>query len=419
MSGSRGYEPGPGRPRVAYVMSRFPKLTETFVINEILAVERQGIDVDIYPLRRERGGAIHPGAAELMDRAHYIPFLSWEVVRSQLWYLARRPRRYLGALGALLRGTWGSPRFLLVGLVIFPKVAHGARVMAASGVRHVHCHFASHPAAAGFIVHRLTGLTFSFTAHGSDLHMDRHMLCDKIREAAFVVTISEFNRGVIAGECGSGRVAKVHVIHCGVDPAVFRPSDDARAERRTGPLTIVCIGTLHEVKGQTYLVEACRQLAERGMALTCELIGDGPDAPALRRQIERAGLTGRVLLRGRRSHEEIADRLRTADVLVAPSVPTREGRKEGIPMVLMEAMSSGLPVVASSISGIPELVDDGRTGLLVPPREPRSIADALWRLHNDPELRARLGGAARAAVRRDFDLDGNAARLVELLREVA
>jgi colanic acid/amylovoran biosynthesis glycosyltransferase len=403
------------RPRlkVAYVMSRFPKLSETFVLGEILAVEEKGVDVELFPLLRERAEVMHPEAAALCERARFQPLLSLPILRSQLHFLRRAPRKYVRTLWALLRGTWGSANYFVGALGIFPKVVHNARLMEAEDIAHVHCHFSNHPAAAGFVIHRPTGIPYSFTAHGFDLHVDRHMLCEKVGEAAFVVTVSEYNRRLIVEECGERACARVAVVHCGVDTEFFRSRTTAAPEQ---PFSILCVGTLHEVKGQGYLVEACRLLAESGADVACTLVGDGPDRAALMEQIAGSGLEGRVTIAGRRTRAEVAELLGRTHVLVSPSVPTAEGKREGIPVVLMEAMASGVPVVASGISGIPELVEDGKTGLLVPPRDPSALATAVRRLHDDPALRERLALAGREMVEREFDVRKNAGELVRRFR---
>jgi len=202
-------------------MSRFPKVTETFILREILALEQQGLQIELYPLVREREPVVHPEAGPLVARAHYLPFLSFAIVASNLWFLGRRPSAWLGALGAVVRGTWGSLNFTMGALATFPKIVHAARLMAADGVDHVHCHFATHPAVAGLVISRLTGIPFSFTAHGSDLHVDRHMLDRKVAEAAFAVPISAFNAEVIVEELGEAVRDKLVVVHCGVDSEVF------------------------------------------------------------------------------------------------------------------------------------------------------------------------------------------------------
>jgi len=402
-------------PLVAYVVSRFPKLSETFVLFEILAVEQAGVPIEVYPLQRERTATVHPEARSLVARAHFAPLLSLAILGSQLHYLWRRPGVYLRTLADLVRWNLGSVRYLGGALAFFPKAVHFARRMAEDGVSHVHAHFASHPAAVAFAIHRLEGIPYSFTAHGSDLHRDRHMLRQKVAEARFVVPISEFNRRVILDECGDEHASKLAVIHCGIDPEIFRP---VPGEKRSadGPLRLVCVGTLHEVKGQAVLIEACRRLAARGIAFRCDLVGDGPDRVALERQARGAGLDGRVRFLGALARPEVAARLRDSDVAVVPSVPTRDGRREGIPVALMEAAATGRPVVASRLSGIPEAIADGAEGLLVEPGDASGLADAIARLAEDPALRERLGAAARERMLREFDLATNARRLAARFR---
>jgi colanic acid/amylovoran biosynthesis glycosyltransferase len=399
-------------PAVAYVMSRFPKLSETFILTELLAMERSGVRIEVFPLLRERAKLVHPEASAVVERAYYLPALSPSILASQLYWLRHRPRAYLGALWAIARGTFGSVNFFVGGLGIFPKSAHAARLMQRAGVSHVHCHFANHPAVAGFVVRRLTGVPYSFTAHGSDLHVERRMLPEKVAEAAFVVTVSEYNRRLILQECGGRFAEKIHVVRAGVDTRRFDGARNRDRPSQDDPLRIACVGTLHEVKGQRHLVEACRLLRACGIEFRCRLIGDGEDRQALEAQIADAGLTDCVEVAGAATAPEVAAHLRAAHVLVAPSVPTAAGKREGIPVVLMEAMSSGLPVVASDLSGIPELVLDGVTGLLTPPGDPQAIADALARLHADPELRRRLGEQGRRRIEEEFDVQRTVERLL-------
>jgi len=398
--------------KVAYIISRFPTLTETFVLYEILDVTRQGVEVELFPLMRARTDVMHPEAAEWVRRAHFHPFLSWRILRANLGFMLRKPRAYFAALWALLRGTWGSFRFFTGGIAIFPKTVYFARLMQQQGVTHVHAHFANHPAAAALVIRRLTGIPYSFTAHGSDLHRDRHMLREKVAEAAAVITISQYNHRLIVAECGESYRHKVAVIHCGVDTQKLRPgAEDARTSWRDGPLNVTCIGTLHEVKGQTHLIEACHILHQRGLDVHCHLIGGGPDRKALFARASQHGLADRISFHGWRTRAEVVELLRRADVAAAPSVPSRDGRREGIPVALMEAMACGVPVVASDLSGIPELVRHGQSGLLIPPGDTAALADAIQRLHTDRALRRRLARGARETVCRDFDLSKNAASL--------
>lgn len=404
-------------PTVAYIMSRFPRLSETFVLFEMIALEEAGASVELFPLIRERADVVHPEARSFVDRMHYEVAASPRVLLSNLWWLGTHPLRYLRTFGAVVAGTYRSMNFLFGGVAAFPKIAHYAREIQQLGVDHVHCHFANHPALAGFVIQRLTGTPYSFTAHGSDLHVDRTMLAEKVDDAAFVVAISDYNRRLIVDACGPDVATDhVHVIHCGVDTDVFVP-DDARDASVTDDrvLRILHIGTLHEVKGQRYLLEACAELRRRGVPVSCVVVGDGPDRQMLEDLSRELDLGGVVSMIGRRTRDEVAVHVADADVLVAPSVPTSGGKREGIPVVLMEAMSAGLPVVSSRLSGIPELVEDGVNGLLAEPSDWTGLADALERLARDPELRHELGHAARATVVSDFDLETNSRALLQLI----
>lgn len=390
---------GASKPPVAYVMSRFPKLTETFVLDEILEMERQGVPIEIFPLWREHEDILHPSVLQLVDRAHFLPLLNAEIVRDCCYWLFRRPTRLLGALGVVVRDNLTSPRYLLGALAAFPKACTMARRMGERAVRHVHAHFASHPAAIALVIGRLTGLPFSFTAHGSDLHRDQAMLSRKVSEAKFVVAISEYNRRFILDRVDHVPDGKIVVVHCGVQADVFPRSDPA-----ANGLRIICIGTLHEVKGQRHLLEACRRLTAAGIDWECHLVGDGPDRSELVQLASQASLSGRVHFHGNCTQEQVRALLGSMTVGCAPSVPTASGRREGIPVALIEAGACALPLVASRLSGIPELVKDRESGLLVEPGDSIGLADALERLAHDPALRKSLGERAQRHVHEQFSL---------------
>jgi glycosyltransferase involved in cell wall biosynthesis len=397
--------------RVAYIMSRFPKITETFVLYEILALEAQGVPVEVFPLLREKSRVVHPEAAAVTARAHFHPFVSWRIVRANLHYLRRRPADYVRVVAEVLRGTLGSVNFFAGALGVLPKSVRFAYEMQALGVTHVHAHFATHPAVAALIVHRLTGIPFSFTAHGSDLHVERRMLDRKVAAAAFVVAISQFNKEIMLLECGEEARDKIHVVHCGVDPQGFPRRTGAHMG---GALRILCVAAFEEVKGHRTLIDACRQLRDRGVRFVCDLVGAGPLRSEIETLIAAAHLDGLVRLHGAQPRQEVARLLAAADVFCLPSVPTAGGKREGIPVVLMEAMASELPVVSSRLSGIPELVADGISGWLIEPRDSTGLADALAKLGADPALRLRMGRAGRGIVEEHFHLQTNARMLQRL-----
>jgi glycosyltransferase involved in cell wall biosynthesis len=403
---------GRGR-RIAYLMSWFPAITETFILDELRELRAQGIDVAALPLFGSRGGGVHAGWRELAASTHYHRTLSWELCAAQLHWLRRRPRALLRAWAEALTRSAASRKLLVRTPLVLLKGALLARRLEAMGVRHVHAHWATHPTLAAWLVSELTGIGYSFTAHAHDLYVDRAMLREKVAGARFVVTISEFNRRLLADVCGAA-AEKVQVVRCGVDPGAFAP-----APRRPPEVpTFVCVASLREYKGHAVLLDAIHLLRAGRPALRVILVGDGELRGALAARIAREGLAGVVELRGAVPHEQIPLLLAGATAMVLPSVTSRDGQMEGIPVALMEAMACGVPVVSTRLSGIPELVEDGESGLLVPERDPVALAEAMERLASDPALAERLAAAGRRAVEERFDRRRNVARLAALFAEV-
>lgn len=400
-------------PHVAFVVSRFPKITETFILYEILAIERLGLSVELFALRRERQAVAHPEAMAMTRRTHFHPIVSLDILRANWHFLSRRPLVYLRTAAEVLGGTVGSTKLFSGALAFLPMAILFAERMERSGVTHVHAHFATHPALVALIVHRLTGIPFSFTAHGSDLHVDRRMLDIKLDAAKFAVTCSEFNRRVMA-EAASSQLAanKLHVIKYGVDLDLFYPAEGERSHEVT---EIICVAALEDVKGHKFLIEACRLLTERGVAFRLHLVGDGPLRGDLERRVAAAGLAQLTVFHGMRNRAAVADMLRAADIKVLASYAAPDGKREGMPNVLIEAMASGLAVVSTQLTGIPELVESGTTGYLVPPADPAALADALRRLCLDPSIRLRMGEAGRRKAQQEFDRTTNALELALLL----
>jgi glycosyltransferase involved in cell wall biosynthesis len=393
------------------VVSRFPAITETFVLDELRELRARGVDVEVLPLFGARGGEVHAGYRELRARTHHHRTLSWELAAAQLHWLRRRPRALLAAWAGALRATAPSPKLLVRAPAVLLKAALVARRVEAMGVAHLHAHWATHPALAAWTVRTLTGLPYSFTAHAHDLYVDRAMLAEKVRDAAFVVTISDFNRRLLEEVCGPEARGKVHVIRCGVDLRAFAP-----APRRAPAVpTFACVASLKAYKGHAVLLDAVALLRGRGVAVRVVLVGDGPLRGDLEARVARLGIGDAVTLRGALPHQEIPAILAGATAVVLPSVTQSDGQMEGIPVALMEAMAAGVPVVSTRLSGIPELVRDGEGGLLVPERDPEALAAAMERLAADPELGARLAAGARRIVERDFDRARNVARLDALL----
>jgi len=388
-------------PKIAYIVSGFPNLYETFILYDILTMEKLGVGVELYPLRRQYPRVVHPEAERWTKLAHFRPFLSFSVLRAQWHFIRRDPLGYLKLFAEVCQGTWGSANFFLGAVAIFPKSVLFALQMSTQGISHVHAHFANHPAVAALIIHRLTGIPFSFTARGSDVQVDRQMLKEKVDAAQFVIAVSSDNKQIMVDECGPSVSKKIHVIYGGVDVDRLSPHF---AGPSAGPLKILCVARLEEVKGHTYLVEACRILRERGVAFECRMVGDGPLFKQIEMQIKQSGLGKQVQLVGPLGYQEVIKEMSRADVLVLQTAPTAQGDREGIPNVLKEAMACGLPVVACGVGGIPELVDHERTGILVALKNSDALADSLQRLYEDSALRNQLGRAGREKIVQEFNL---------------
>jgi colanic acid/amylovoran biosynthesis glycosyltransferase len=404
------------RKRIAYIVSRFPKITETFIMFEILELERLGTNVSVFSVLRENEGIMHAEAASIVERAHYCKLFSWAVLRSQIFWLWRSQAAYLRAWRCALSGNARSPNFFLRALYIVPIAAHFARQMQEEGIEHVHANWATHPALAADVSRMLAGIPYSFTAHSHEIYVDRTMLGEKIRQSEFFLTISEYNRRLLTELYGSECAAKMHVIHCGVDTSLFKPRNTVRANQR---FTIICVASLENHKGQKFLIEACAELRRRGVDFRCLLVGEGEDRSLLERQIRELGLDQCVQILGRQPRHRVLELMAEADVLTLQSIMTPSGMSEGIPVSLMEAMASGVPVIASSIRGIPELVEHGRAGLLVPHSDAHALAEALMTIYTSPALARELAIRGREMVVREFDLTANTIAKQKLFAGVA
>ena len=377
-------------PPIAVLVSRFPLVTETFILREISEMERQGQPVRLVPMIRESPEVVHEAARPWVERALYTPW-TW-----------RFPLRTLGLLLRLVLGTIRKPGTLLRTLALFPKSVWLARQLEREGVTHLHAHFATHPATMALIISTLTKIPFSFTVHAHDIQLDRSLLSWKMREARFIRSISDFNRRFLEALYPES-YGKIDVIHVGV------PLPPAPSAPR--PRVILCVAAHKPYKGLPVLIEACRILRGQGVEFRCDVVGDGP----MRAQLEAMN-DGVVNLLGPREEQEVARMMEEASLFVLPSILAPDGQMEGIPVALMEALAHGRPAVSTRISGIPELVQDGVNGLLVEPGDAVALAAAMRTLLDDPARAAAMGARGRELVAREFELRTCTARLLARLR---
>jgi colanic acid/amylovoran biosynthesis glycosyltransferase len=386
---------------VAYLVSRYPAISHAFIAREVQALRRLGLRVDTFGIHRsDPRHILTTGDAEaLRDTYAVLPPRSPRFVWAHLRAMVNRPRRYLGALTLALNQPPVARSGRAGDLAHFAEAVPIWHECRRRGLRHLHAHFTRPSADVALLASHLADgeLTWSFTAHGIDISLDgAERLAEKVRRAAWVACVSDFGRAQVMGLVEDRHWTKLHLVRCGVDPEEFAPRQ-RQGGGADGDLRILTVGRVEPVKGHAILLEAIALLAERGIDARATVVGDGSLLPGLTRRAAELGIHARVRFEGSVGQDRIRDHYAGADVFCLPSFG------EGVPVVLMEAMAMELPVVASRVMGIPELVEHGTSGLLVPPARPDLLADALQRLAADRGLRRKMGEAGRAAVARRFD----------------
>lgn len=394
--------------RIGYVVKRYPRYSETFIVNEILAHEAAGLDVHIFALLPPQDTHFQDIIARVRAPVTYLPAESGKAI--DWWETLRTTARGIPGIWHRLAAVESeTAREVLQALVL-------AHAVHERGLQHLHAHFATAATTVARLAAGMTGIGYSFTAHAKDIfheEVQTEDLRQKFADAAFAVTVSDYNLAYLRERLGSA-AARTRRIYNGLDLErfPFRAATDRRPQ-------IITVGRLVEKKGFGDLLEACRLLAGRGVAFSCRIIGSGELESSLRERIAGLDLGEHVELCGPRPQQEVIGALQEAAAFAAPCVVGADGNRDGMPTVLLEAMALGTPCVATDVTGIPELLQDGDTGLLVAQRDPPALADALQRLLEDAVLRKRLAAQARARIEAEFDVHRNAARLRELFAGAA
>jgi colanic acid/amylovoran biosynthesis glycosyltransferase len=402
---------------IGVLMSRFPSVTETFILREMIEMERQGMPVRVVSMIQETPPVLHEAVKPWIPRALFTPFLSAHVIAANLRTFFKQPFRYLWLLARLIAGTIARPLTLLKTLAIFPKSVAVAEQLEHENVRHVHAHYASFPATMALIIATLgRGISFSITVHAHDIQVDRSLLRWKLREARFVRSISRFNKEFLEQLYPAEARGKIHVIHVGIEPEQYASAPAVTQQgTQQGTPKLLCVAAHKPYKGLPYLIDACRILRDAGVAFHCDIVGHGPMHDELAAMIREHGLEEQVVLAGPKPQEEVARMMAEASLFVLPSIVAPDGQMEGIPVALMEALASGRGVVTTTLSGIPELVEDGVSGLLVAPCDAPAFADAIRTLLDDRDRACAMGSRGREKVRAEFDIRECVRGLVSLL----
>lgn len=402
-------QPTPSPRRMAYLTNVYPATSHTFVLREVLGLRELGWEVDtasINPDPRPIDRLTSTERAE-RERTHVVKSAGWlGAVTAHVWALLHHPQGYVRGWRATLAraakvGQWAQNAAHFTGGLML------GRWMDATQQQHLHVHFATGAASVATLARKTFPITLSMTVHGPDefANVQLEHFADKIATADFVICISHFARGQSMQHSDPANWSKMDVVRLGVTPA----PTSAQRPPHTGDMRLLCVGRLAPAKAQHLLLHALANLRQQGFTgVHLTLVGDGPNTESLRQLRSELHLESQVTLTGALNQTEVAARYAESDAFVLPSFA------EGIPVVLMEAMSMGIPCLSTRTAGIPELIEDGVSGLLVAPSDLVGLAARIQELAENTELRQRLGAAGRERVTELYNLERNVAQLSDV-----
>lgn len=400
--------------KIAYILSAFPSLSETFILQEILELERQGLHLCLFSLEKPSDDVVIDAAQNLQSPITYF------TQSSLLILIGATARRFFTA-------PWRFLHTMLVLLIHYRQrsvlrhifyASYLANQLKREGITHVHAHYATAPTSIAQATCLLTDMPYSFTAHAFDIYLSpKAVLAYKMQMARFVVTCTQYNQHYLKGLVDQSLGEHIHCIYHGLNLPTFSSKlpNISTSMAQASPL-ILTVSRLVEKKGLSYLLQACKILKDKGYSFTCHIIGEGPLRQALEQEIRELKIGDRVELRGAETHERVVEMYQQSTISTLPCVIDKNGDRDGIPNVLVEALAIGVPVVSTPISGVPELITSEVNGLLVPPNDSEALASALARLLDDSSLRCRLAVAGRQTVVSNFDMCWNVKYLMNLFR---
>jgi glycosyltransferase involved in cell wall biosynthesis len=397
--------------KVAYLVSQYPAPSHTFIRREVAALRERGLKIDIFSVRRPPPEEVMSEVddADCEETTYLLPAGPLTVLGNNLRMFLRAPSAYLSALAFSLRHRNRGARALLYAFFYFLEGMLLAEHLRQRGVQHLHNHFANAGAHVALVATRYLGIRLSLTLHGlCDFDFPAGpLLGEKIRQSSFVACATQYGMAQAMRLSHPSQWDKLLVVRCGVELDKLPVPEPRTEPAKEGPLRIICVGRLAPEKGQLGLVEAFALARKRGLNAELVLVGDGPDRGAVMSRVVAAGVGPHVKLFGRQPEARALEETSRSDVLVLASF------MEGLPVVLMEAMAMGVPVIAPDVAGIPELVENGQTGMLFTAGNWNQLAERMRALGSDPALRARLAAAGRQRIQEQFDVSTSVVPLFE------
>lgn len=397
---------------IAYIVSVFPSTSATFVLNELLMLKRQGFNIKVLSLRQPIGEIKQEGIQEF-DEIIYIPHLREGVsatitlVIGSLKYMFKYPRKYFKVLKRVLNKK--SRRVLYD----FIRATYVSLYLEDNKIDHIHSQFAHSPTNIAYFVNLLIDKNYSFTCHAVDIFLDKNrvLLEEQLKNALFAVTISHFNINYIKKLISEEKsVDKFRVVRCGIDYNKFKKNETKKYNNK---VQIFSVGRFVDKKGFIYLIEALKEVRDKRIEFDCRIVGDGPLHEEIEQKVTEYKLNDCVSLVGAVGTIQIRKYLENADVFILPCIQADNGDMDGIPVSLMEAMAFEIPVISTTISGIPELIEDKVSGILVEPKNVDQLQSAIELIINNPKLRKKYGEEGRKKVIQEFGLKENTQILID------
>lgn len=396
--------------KIGYVVKMFPRLSETFILNEMIELERKDVEVTVFSLKKPNEGRFHPQLSRLKAKVYYLEDLDskkfpiwigkdWSNLgeaADRIWPLLKE---------ALSEGDNQRVEHIWWSVWIAARINQ-------LGITRLHAHFASLPSTIADLAGRIANVPYSFTAHAKDIYvydMFEHRLKEKLGTSQFVVTVTDFNRKFLIEQGGNELTDKIRLIHNGIDLNRFSQVDQSERDSNL----ILAVGRLVPKKGFDDLLRACKILKDANKSFRCVIVGDGPDSEALIKLRTELQLENEVTLTGSKNSDEVNQLLKQATMFCLPCKAAEDGNIDALPTVLLEALATGLPAISTTLSGIPEIIDSGKDGLLVEANDYQALAEAMIRLLNDAPLRKKFAVNGRQKAEEKFDIRLNVKTLLD------
>jgi len=408
------------KPVLGMVLKGYPRISETFISNEVLLLEKLGIQVRLFPMRHPRENFSHASVKEIQARVDYLPTYLWSDLHILLYHnillALKKPSAYTRALVLAARRFLRKRKIATVKHLLQAGYMVNRFFLNSPEIKHIHSHFAHSPTSVTMFASMLSGLPFSFTAHAKDIYTsDPAQIREKINLASFVVTCTQYNKQYLS-QISQGSKTPIYCVYHGIDVKLFSETG-RRSKAAKEPYSLMTVARITEKKGLSTIYAALKILQDQGIAFNHTLVGDGDDRDDILQLIRQLGLQNNCRWAGAQTHNEVLALFRQSDLFVLGCKIAKNGDRDGIPNVLVESLAMAVPAVATTVSGVPEILENNTTGLTVPPSDPERMADAILTLLTNESLRARVKEHGRQKVIDGFDNKKHIKVLAELYRK--